>query len=324
MADQYARDAAKITVSQLAEASGFEVVQQSSLDILADLLLRYLNEVGAASHSNAELCGRTDTNVLDITLALSDLGTSVDSLLKFARQKDNVPFAGSIVGFPEKRQLPSRTATFAAIQENPPPHIPAFLPAFPDAHTYKETEVFPARDQHDPLKRQDDLSYQKQEAQSALIHLQARLQPDNRVLKEAANDTLAIKGEDAEMMIDADTNKDNLSSNAFLAPTLWEINTNAMASTGVPPAPPAPWDWKAQLERSATLATSGQQYKDAFGEAYDASIAAKSGKRKVRSGALFDSTRARVEELLLRGTIDQEAEAGLEDEANVDIIKEQI
>ena len=66
MADQYANRAAKVAVGQLAEAAGFDAVHQSSLDTLADLLLRYINEIGSASHSYAGLAGRTESNPLDV------------------------------------------------------------------------------------------------------------------------------------------------------------------------------------------------------------------------------------------------------------------
>lgn len=38
------------------------------------------------------------------------------------------------LGFPRR--------SFAEANETPPSHIPAFLPALPDAHTYKQTETF--------------------------------------------------------------------------------------------------------------------------------------------------------------------------------------
>lgn len=66
MADAYAARAVRVAVAQLAEAAGFEAAQQSSLDTLADLLLRYINEVGSASHGYAELAGRTESTPLDV------------------------------------------------------------------------------------------------------------------------------------------------------------------------------------------------------------------------------------------------------------------
>ena len=66
MAEAYAAKAARTAAAQLAEAAGFEAAQQSSLDTLADLLLRYIAEVGSASQGYAELAGRTESNPLDV------------------------------------------------------------------------------------------------------------------------------------------------------------------------------------------------------------------------------------------------------------------
>jgi hypothetical protein len=42
--------------------------------------------------------------------------------------------------------------TFADQKEPPPPHIPSFLPAFPDPHTYQHTAAFPGHEA-DPYKQ---------------------------------------------------------------------------------------------------------------------------------------------------------------------------
>ena len=66
MADHYAREAARVSALQLAYHAGFDVAQESCVEILADLLLRYVNEVGAGSHHYAELAGRSETNAVDV------------------------------------------------------------------------------------------------------------------------------------------------------------------------------------------------------------------------------------------------------------------
>jgi len=66
MADQYAREAARVVALQLADSAGFDVVQQSCVEILSDLLLRFINEAGAGSHHYAELAGRSETNPVDV------------------------------------------------------------------------------------------------------------------------------------------------------------------------------------------------------------------------------------------------------------------
>lgn len=45
MADHYAREAARIAGLALADSAGFDAVQTSCGEILADLLLRYVHEV---------------------------------------------------------------------------------------------------------------------------------------------------------------------------------------------------------------------------------------------------------------------------------------
>ena len=66
MAESYSRHISKIVVGQLAESAGFHAVHESAVDVLADLMLRYIAQLGSASHSYAELAGRTDCNINDL------------------------------------------------------------------------------------------------------------------------------------------------------------------------------------------------------------------------------------------------------------------
>jgi len=56
----------QVVVAQTAESVGYEGVQQSAADTLADLLLQYISEIGGATHGYAELAGRVDCNVNDL------------------------------------------------------------------------------------------------------------------------------------------------------------------------------------------------------------------------------------------------------------------
>ena len=66
MAEQYSREIAKVAVAQIAEATGFQAAQGSAVEVLGDLLLRYLSQLGTAAHSNAEQAGRTEVNLNDV------------------------------------------------------------------------------------------------------------------------------------------------------------------------------------------------------------------------------------------------------------------
>ena len=66
MADRYSRQIARVAVAQMAETNGFDSVQESAVEVLSDLMLRYVAQLASASHSYAEVAGRTDCNVNDL------------------------------------------------------------------------------------------------------------------------------------------------------------------------------------------------------------------------------------------------------------------
>lgn len=69
--DQYARSVAKVIAGQVLDAEGVDGVQKSAVDILADLLLRYIQEVGKKSHLYAEVAHRSEVNPLDVVRFLN-------------------------------------------------------------------------------------------------------------------------------------------------------------------------------------------------------------------------------------------------------------
>lgn len=64
--DRYAMGISRIVAGQLASEQGFEEVQQSALDILADLLNRYILEAGNRTHLLTELSHRTESTAIDV------------------------------------------------------------------------------------------------------------------------------------------------------------------------------------------------------------------------------------------------------------------
>ena len=80
--DEYARSAAKVVAAQMLAAHGVDGTQRSTLDILADLLLRYTAEIGRQSHMYAELSHRTDCNYRDVVSRHGGAGPKSFILLK--------------------------------------------------------------------------------------------------------------------------------------------------------------------------------------------------------------------------------------------------
>jgi transcription initiation factor TFIID subunit 8 len=80
MAEDFSRHVARVVASQIAEATGFDACQDSAVEILGDLLLRYLTIVCSSGHSYAEIAGRSQSNLSDVLLALEDLGVTPEDL----------------------------------------------------------------------------------------------------------------------------------------------------------------------------------------------------------------------------------------------------
>lgn len=71
--DGYVRSVAKAIVTHLASSQKFDGIQRSSIDVLADLLLRFIGEVGRQSHAFAEISHRKDINPIDVVCVLPKL-----------------------------------------------------------------------------------------------------------------------------------------------------------------------------------------------------------------------------------------------------------
>lgn len=173
MADDYARAIARVAVAQIADTGGFDSMQESSVEVLSELLLRYISEVCTSSHAYAELGGRSEPNVCDTILALEDLGTTVDELHQYARLKEHeVPFWHTIAEFPVKK-LPPLPPSFLEKGEEAPKEVPAFLPAFPDPHTYQQTESLQAPREEVKNKKKAPVEA-KHQGEGVLLNLHQR------------------------------------------------------------------------------------------------------------------------------------------------------
>jgi len=147
----YSRVAMQVVVAQVCKELGFQSIQESACEALAEITQKYIEEIGITSHKYAESTSRTESNFNDIRQALKDLHVSLDDLRTFALVADDLPFAKDIPEFPLKRPqtdsadnnvLPSVQETE---EKQSQPHIPDFLPPFPSPHAYIHTPVFEER-----------------------------------------------------------------------------------------------------------------------------------------------------------------------------------
>ncbi|KAL4652839.1 hypothetical protein ACB092_01G260500 [Castanea dentata] len=157
--EEFAQAFVKVAVAQICESEGFQSFQQSALETLSDVTVRYIRDIGKTAHVYANQAGRTESNVFDIIQGLEDLGLAqgflgasdiehclassgtVRELAQYVGESEQIPFAYSLPQFPvvKDRKL---TPSFLQIGEEPPgEHIPAWLPAFPDPGTYAQSST---------------------------------------------------------------------------------------------------------------------------------------------------------------------------------------
>ncbi|XWS59644.1 hypothetical protein CRYUN_Cryun08bG0139700 [Craigia yunnanensis] len=191
-ADDFGRAVSKIAVAQICESVGYQGFKESALEALTDISIRYLCDLGKNASFHVNLAGRTECNLFDITRALEDLGAShgfpgaseignclvgsdtVSEIIQFVDSKEEIPFAQPVPKFPvvrNRKLIPS----FEHMNETPPgKHIPSWLPAFPDPHTYIHTPMWNER-ASDPFSDKIEQARQRRKAERALLSLQQRL-----------------------------------------------------------------------------------------------------------------------------------------------------
>lgn len=223
--DVFGRAIARIAVAQICESLGFNSIQQSALDALSDVAVRYICDLGRTSHFYANLAGRTGCSVFDVLQGLEELGSTqgfssasdvhhclvnsgvVRDLTQYVSIADEAPFARSIPHFPiaHHRKL---TPTFSQIGEPPTgKHIPDWLPAFPDPHTYIHTPVWDEK-ASDPRTGKIEQARQRRKAERSLLSLQQRLAYSGATSVAPAGDD--VRGKE----------KQEVPVNPFLAPPI--------------------------------------------------------------------------------------------------------
>ena len=148
MADEFPYALSRVVAAHVCESFGFQGVQRSALDTLADVLVKFLTTAGEHAHQYAENAGRTEAHAGDVMAALHDIApTSPADLTRFVRfveDSASPALEQSIPRFPLPTRPKFATPSFHEKQELPPPRaeIPEWLPAFPDDHTYVSTSTW--------------------------------------------------------------------------------------------------------------------------------------------------------------------------------------
>mmetsp|Transcript_13299 Transcript_13299/g.57885 ORF Transcript_13299/g.57885 Transcript_13299/m.57885 type:complete len:169 (-) Transcript_13299:1732-2238(-) len=134
MTSAFTRELERLVVAQV--CTSFEMVESAAVDALAELLSRFLQQLGQLSHTNMDVAGRTILNIRDVISALGDVDLCVVQVLRNVGAFE-VPFAHALPPRLQLRRLPKRAPSFRELCFDIQHRIPAFLPALPDSHTFK-------------------------------------------------------------------------------------------------------------------------------------------------------------------------------------------
>ncbi|CEG40247.1 hypothetical protein L917_00159 [Plasmopara halstedii] len=175
--DLFARNLSLMSVAHIARGVGFEAVQKSAADVLAEILPKYIQRIGGAAKEIAELAGRTQPKGTDVVQAFQDLDPAPVELKDLVKTLETAkrPFPRDVPAFPaKKRDMSGNTLEQTKIgrREGLPPHVPSFLPPLPNRHTYSsERRVVVEREQD--IKRQRlELLSEKAQVRNSLHGLQ--------------------------------------------------------------------------------------------------------------------------------------------------------
>lgn len=161
--EEFGRAVSEIAVAQIYESIGFESFNESALDALADIAVQYLRDLGKSASFHANLTARTEACVFDIIQGLEDLGATtgflgasedsdcltdsgtVSGIIEYVELAEEILFAQPVPNLPVIRKQIA-TPSFAQMRETPVfEHVPCWLPAFPDPHTYIHSPMWNER-----------------------------------------------------------------------------------------------------------------------------------------------------------------------------------
>jgi histone H3/H4 len=174
-----------MVAAELLKSKGVDSVQASCLEVLEDMLIRYMRELSRQSKLNAEVARRTNINPLDVLRALRVQGVQWQELEQYRRSAPDVDFAQGVSEFPVHKTL-SRVQNFGemgAAREVAGRHvslatkIPEFFPAFPDVHSFVETEEY-ERGEKGVGAQMKAIVDQKEAIGEALVKLHERTKND--------------------------------------------------------------------------------------------------------------------------------------------------
>ncbi|CAI5738171.1 unnamed protein product [Hyaloperonospora brassicae] len=175
--DLFARNLSVMSVAHVANGVGFDAVQKSAADALAEILAKYIQRLGGAAKGIAELAGRTQVKATDVLHALQDLEPSAVDLTDLVKTLGTAkrPFPRDVAAFPARKRDISSSAmeqTKIGRREQLPLHVPSFVPPLPNRHTYSSDSRLVVEREQDTKRQRLELIGEKAQVRQSLHGLQ--------------------------------------------------------------------------------------------------------------------------------------------------------
>ncbi|KAM7348762.1 TBP-associated factor 3 [Cochliomyia hominivorax] len=103
MSDQYMKDILRVAVAQICQTIGYNATQTAPLELLQDVLDKFLKEFTRDLRRQVEHYNRTEANLNDVTLTLSSINVNLNELLDYINNVEPVPFALEVPKFPARK-----------------------------------------------------------------------------------------------------------------------------------------------------------------------------------------------------------------------------
>eukprot|EP00105_Crassostrea_gigas_P017532 XP_011435349.1 PREDICTED: transcription initiation factor TFIID subunit 3-like isoform X1 [Crassostrea gigas] len=104
MSEEYCQGILRIALAQLCQSVGWNAAQSTPLELLTDVMGRYMLQLAKVTHRYAEQFGRTTPTLDDVGLAFRNMGISLSELEEYVRHVEPLPFAHEIVQFPAPKK----------------------------------------------------------------------------------------------------------------------------------------------------------------------------------------------------------------------------
>lgn len=94
------RELLRISVAQICQTIGYHVIQATPFELLQDILHKFLHEIARDLHRQVEHYERTEANLNDIYITLSNLNVNITELSDYANNVEPVPLSVEVPKFP--------------------------------------------------------------------------------------------------------------------------------------------------------------------------------------------------------------------------------